>query len=94
MVLVGVLVGAVAAVAACGGGSPSSQSASRTVPARTVVHTTTANTTTSGGTAVSVTRPVRRKSHAPIVTRLSAQQLAGQRIVYAYAGLNPPASLL
>ena len=94
MVLVGVLVGAAAAVTACGGGSPSSQSATRTVPARTVVHTTTANTTTSGGTAVSVTRPERRKSHAPIVMRLSAQQLAGQRIVYAYAGLNPPASLL
>jgi beta-N-acetylhexosaminidase len=28
------------------------------------------------------------------VQRLSAQQLAGQRIVYAYAGLKPPASLL
>ena len=76
--------GAVAAVAACGGSSPSSQSASPTaVP-----------TTTTGGTAVSVKRPVHRTSHAPIVTRLSAQQLAGQRIIYAYAGLKPPASLL
>lgn len=35
-----------------------------------------------------------RTSHAAIVQRLSAQQLAGQRIVYAYAGLKPPASLL
>jgi beta-N-acetylhexosaminidase len=43
---------------------------------------------------VSAKRPVRRTSHAPIVTRLSAQQLAGQRIIYAYAGLKPPASLL
>jgi beta-N-acetylhexosaminidase len=41
-----------------------------------------------------VTRPVHRTSHAPIVTRLSAQQLAGQRIIYAYAGPKPPASLL
>jgi beta-N-acetylhexosaminidase len=29
-----------------------------------------------------------------LVQRLSLQQLAGQRIVYAYAGLRPPASLL
>ena len=94
MVLLGVLVGAVAAVAACGGSSPSSQSASHTVPARAVAPTTAVPTTTTGGTAVSVTRPVHRTSHAPIVTRLSAQQLAGQRIIYAYAGLKPPASLL
>jgi beta-N-acetylhexosaminidase len=30
----------------------------------------------------------------PLVQRLSIQQLAGQRIVYAYAGLRPPQSLL
>ena len=94
MVLLGVLVGAVAALAACGGSSPSSQSASHTVPARAVAPTTAVPTTTTGATAVSVKRPVHRTSHAPIVTRLSAQQLAGQRIIYAYAGLKPPASLL
>ena len=86
--------GAVAAVAGCGGSSPSSLSASHTVPARAVAPTTAVPTTTTVGTAVSVKRPVHRTSHAPIVTRLSAQQLAGQRIIYAYAGLNPPASLL
>jgi beta-N-acetylhexosaminidase len=91
MVLLGVLVGP---VAACGGSSPSSQSASHTVTTRAVAPTTAVHTTTTGGTAVSVTRPVHRTSHAPIVTRLSAQQLAGQRIIYAYAGLKPPASLL
>jgi beta-N-acetylhexosaminidase len=91
LVLLGVLVGA---VAACGGGSASSRSASGTVPARAVVRTTTSQTTAPGSTTVSVTRPVSRTSHAPIVTRLSAQQLAGQRIIYAYAGLKPPASLL
>ena len=64
------------------------------MPARAVAPTTAVPTTTTGGTAVSVTRPVHRTSHAPIVTRLSAQQLAGQRIIYAYAGLKPPASLL
>ena len=89
MVLPGVLVGAVtAAVAACGGGSPSSQSASHTVPARAVAPTTAFPARHSGGTAVSVTRPDHRTSHAPLVTRLSAQQLAGQRIIYAYAGSN------
>jgi beta-N-acetylhexosaminidase len=36
----------------------------------------------------------RKVSQAPDVQRLSVQQLAGQRIVYAYAGLTPPASLL
>jgi beta-N-acetylhexosaminidase len=64
------------------------------VTTRAVAPTTAVHTTTTGGTAVSVTRPVHRTSHAPIVTRLSAQQLAGQRIIYAYAGLKPPASLL
>jgi beta-N-acetylhexosaminidase len=90
LVLLGVLVGAVAAAAACGGGSASSRSTSRTMPARAVVRTTTA----PASTTVAVTRPVRRTSHGPIVTRLSTQQLAGQRIIYAYAGLKPPASLL
>lgn len=47
-----------------------------------------------------VTRPVARAlirtrpSARPTAQRLTAQQLAGQRIVYAYAGLQPPASLL
>ena len=30
----------------------------------------------------------------PTVQRLTPQQLAGQRVIYAYAGLRPPASLL
>jgi beta-N-acetylhexosaminidase len=30
----------------------------------------------------------------PLVQRLSRDQLAGQRVIYAYAGLKPPASLL
>jgi beta-N-acetylhexosaminidase len=34
-------------------------------------------------------------SAAPAATpRMSAQQLAGQRVIYSYPGLNPPASLL
>ena len=91
-----VLVGVVTAVAtACGGGSASS-STGHTVSAVTVARTTavTSTTTATGGTAVSVKRPVHRTKHAPIVTQLSTQQLAGQRIIYAYAGLKPPTSLL
>jgi beta-N-acetylhexosaminidase len=38
-------------------------------------------------------RPAARSAAAPPVSRLSLQQLAGQRIIYAYAGLKPPASL-
>ena len=92
MVLVGVLVGAAAAVAACGGGSRSSAAAGQTVPA--LVRTTVFHTATVGEIAAGTPRHNHRTSHAPIVTRLSAQQLAGQRIIYAYAGLKPPASLL
>ena len=89
-----VSVGLVTAVAtACGGGSASS-STGHTVSVPAVARTTAVDTTTTGGTAVSVKRPARRTKHAPIVTQLSAQQLAGQRIIYAYAGLKPPASLL
>jgi beta-N-acetylhexosaminidase len=91
-----VLVGLVTAAAtACGGGSASS-STGQTVSAVTVARTTavTSTTTATGGTAVSVKRPVDHTKHAPIVTQLSTQQLAGQRIIYAYAGLRPPASLL
>ncbi|MEO8966092.1 MAG: hypothetical protein ABI355_00730, partial [Solirubrobacteraceae bacterium] len=33
------------------------------------------------------------RGNGPVV-RLSSDQLAGQRIIYAYAGLRPPASLL
>jgi len=91
-----VLVGLVTAAAtACGGGSASSSTA-HTVSAVTVARTTTAtsSTTATGGTAVSVKRQAHRTKHAPIVTQLSTQQLAGQRIIYAYAGLKPPSSLL
>jgi beta-N-acetylhexosaminidase len=35
-----------------------------------------------------------KSRHQSISQRLSLQQLAGQRIVYAYAGLRPPSSLL
>jgi beta-N-acetylhexosaminidase len=35
-----------------------------------------------------------RAAHRPLEQRLSNAQLAGQRIVYAYAGLTPPRSLL
>jgi beta-N-acetylhexosaminidase len=39
-------------------------------------------------------RDAARYGPRPLIQRLSLQQLAGQRIVYAYAGLKPPASLL
>jgi beta-N-acetylhexosaminidase len=38
--------------------------------------------------------PTARSTARPLVQRLSLQQLAGQRIVYSYAGLRPPQSLL
>jgi beta-N-acetylhexosaminidase len=39
-------------------------------------------------------RQTERRADTAAVQKLSLQQLAGQRIVYAYAGLQPPASLL
>jgi len=42
-------------------------------------------------------RPARRRRsarHRRLRQHLSVEQLAGQRIIYAYAGLTPPASLL
>jgi beta-N-acetylhexosaminidase len=47
-----------------------------------------------GPTARPTVRNIRRSSHRPVAEQLSLQELAGQRIVYAYAGLRPPASLL
>ena len=35
-----------------------------------------------------------RHAERPLLERLSLQQLAGQRIVYSYAGFAPPQSLL
>jgi beta-N-acetylhexosaminidase len=39
-------------------------------------------------------RPPRADPIQDLVSSLSAQQLAGQRVIYSYAGLTPPASLL
>lgn len=39
-------------------------------------------------------RGLRRAAETPALPPLNTDQLAGQRIVYAYAGLRPPASLL
>jgi beta-N-acetylhexosaminidase len=41
-----------------------------------------------------VRHPAARSTSRPMVQKLSLQQLAGQRIVYSYAGLRPPQSLL
>jgi beta-N-acetylhexosaminidase len=65
-----------------------------TVSVRAAARTTSVPVATTRSTAAPAPRAARRTSHVPIVERLSAQQLAGQRIVYAYAGLKPPASLL
>ena len=52
-----------------------------------------------GGPARTGSRPhVRPRAHAsagaPSIPTLTPDQLAGQRIIYAYAGLRPPAALL
>ena len=92
LILVGTAVGVLTAVVvACGGGSASSTATGKTVPA--LVRTTVFHAAPVGSTN-GTPRQNRRTSHAPIVQRLSAQQLAGQRIIYSYAGLKPPASLL
>lgn len=39
-------------------------------------------------------RPAARAAERSLVSRLSLEQLAGQRIIYAYSGRQPPASLM
>jgi beta-N-acetylhexosaminidase len=38
--------------------------------------------------------PAATPSHEPALPALSLQQMAGQRVIYSYAGLQPPAELL
>ena len=91
LVFGGLLGGALTAgVLACGGGSPSSAAAAHTTSAPVGANTTAVDTSGSGGAPVAKPRP----KHTSLVQRLSTQQLAGQRIIYSYAGLKPPASLL
>jgi beta-N-acetylhexosaminidase len=79
---------ATAALAACG--------ASHNAPAHSIPAITTASTSapTPNTTAQSQDPVAARTANLAPLQRLSLSQLAGQRIVYAYRGLTPPASLL
>ncbi len=66
-------------VAACGTGSGST--ASVRPPA-------------AGQPASGATRPRTAPQPAALVPDLTARQMAGQRVIYSYSGLNPPAGLL
>ncbi len=68
------------ATSACGGGR-----------ARRGVVTSRSSTTPTSTTSTSVSRQPAQASPAQ---RLTVRQLAGQRVIYAYDGLRPPASLL
>jgi beta-N-acetylhexosaminidase len=48
----------------------------------------------SGGVTGAAQSAAGRPSLATVLPRLSAQQLAGQRVIFSYAGLTPPASLI
>jgi beta-N-acetylhexosaminidase len=48
----------------------------------------------SGGTAAGTTGHRLGQGRAAASAGLSPQQLAGQRVIYSYSGLNPPASLI
>ena len=47
-----------------------------------------------GSSSGPVRHPAARSGVRPLAQKLTPQQLAGQRIVYSYAGLRPPAALL
>ena len=47
-----------------------------------------------GGEVTGPAQTAARPALAPALPRLSAQQLAGQRVIYSYPGLTPPASLI
>ena len=84
---------AVAVLAGCGGGAQSTRPPSP-VPAR-APSPTPARAPASSAPAVppspARTRPV---PNPTTVAGLSAQQLAGQRVIYSYSGLTPPSSLI
>ena len=45
-----------------------------------------------GGMTGAAQSAVARRPLAAVLARLSAQQLAGQRVIYSYPGLTPPAA--
>ena len=47
-----------------------------------------------GLTACGTATPVRPAAHTTQIPSMSARQLAGQRVIYSYGGLTPPAGLL
>ena len=64
--------------------------------AATTTGTTTATTTGTAAGTIAAARPGATASRAVAVASrgLSPQQLAGQRVIYSYSGLNPPATLI
>lgn len=46
------------------------------------------------GVGTAIVLAVREAAEAAVTAQLSPRQLAGQRVIYAYSGLTPPASLL
>lgn len=78
-------------VAGCGG--MASTTTSTTAPAVTSTTGTAVSSTTSSGASSTTSLETTVKTPKGSVS-LSAQQLAGQRVIYSYSGLTPPAELL
>ena len=53
-----------------------------------------AGTVSASTTASTAASRARAAPLAAVIPRLTAQQLAGQRVIYSYSGLNPPAALI
>jgi beta-N-acetylhexosaminidase len=64
------------------------------ITAITIAACGTVATVTAVATASATVRRAPDASLAAAIPRLSAAQLAGQRVIYSYSGLNPPAALL
>jgi beta-N-acetylhexosaminidase len=64
------------------------------ITAITIAACGTVATVTAVATASTTVRRAPDASLAAAIPRLSAAQLAGQRVIYSYSGLNPPAALL
>ncbi len=82
----------VLAYATAGGGSAATLAAAgRPSAVARQLHTGNAAAAVS---AVGTLTEVAATDQNPLVPKLSVSQLAGQRVIYSYAGLTPPASLL
>ncbi|MBO0840092.1 MAG: beta-N-acetylhexosaminidase [Sciscionella sp.] len=75
-------------------GTPTDQANTVTAAQSSTSSTSTSSSAPSSTAPSSTTAPTTPTTSRPAQPKLTPQQLAGQRVIYSYAGYTPPASLL